>query len=276
MHDKAENAETIKGHGVAPETVFGLPAWAVTALAPLVVGLLGTTLALAGTPLNRVVIGGATRFGRSAGLWLFLPAALGVMLIAAAGVGLLRGLARWSYPWAYAVLVMVAMALVVLADDRPALVSPLMDGVLGLALLAAMGAVALVAARRSWIDALVAGLGFGAAFLLFNFSAVAVAPFHRVDLALLALPASLVFGGLIAAVARDGAVARWLAALVTAILAAGLMWLYTYGISGHSDWAPSLFAIRVVQVALIGLLGPLALAWLLRVRKPTSGVLANR
>jgi hypothetical protein len=252
-----------------------MPAWVVTALAPLIVGLLAVTLALAGTPLNRVVIGGPTRFRPEPGLWLLVPAALGLVLVAGAGLGMLRGLARWSYPWVYAVLVMVAMAMVVMAEDRPALISPVVDAVIGLALLGALVTAALVAARRDWSDALLAGLGFGAAFVLFNYSAVAVAPFHRLDLALLALPACLVLGGLIAAVARDGAAARWLAPLLTAMVAAGLMRVYTYGIA--SRWQPthSLYATRIVQVALIGLLGPLALAWLLRIRKSASGVLAE-
>jgi hypothetical protein len=241
----------------------------------LVVGLLGTTLALAGTPVNQVVMGGATRFRPTPGPWLLVPAALGLILVAGAGLGLLRGLARWSYPWAYAVLVMVAMAMVVMAEDRPALISPVVDAVIGLTLLGALAAVALVAARRGWVDALLAGLGFGAAFVLFNYSAVAVAPFHRLDLALLAVPASMVFGGLSAAVVRDGVAARWLAPLLTAMLSAGLMWVYAYGISARSHWAHSLFATRVVQIAVIGLLGPLALAWLLRRRGPASGVLAN-
>jgi hypothetical protein len=170
---------------------------------------------------------------------------------------------------------MVAMAMVVMAEDRPALISPVADAVMGLVLLGALVAVALVAARRGWIDALVAGLGFGAAFVLFNYSAVAVAPFHRLDLALLALPACVVFGGLIAAVARDGAAARWLAPLVTTMVSAGLMWMYTYGISARWDRPRSLFATRVVQVSVIGLMGPVALAWLLRMRKPASGVLAK-
>jgi hypothetical protein len=167
------------------------------------------------------------------------------------------------------------MAMVVMAEDRPALIAPVVDAVIGLALLGALAVVALVAARRGWIDALEAGLGFGAAFVLFSFSAVAVAPFHRLDLALLALPASLVFGGLIAAVVRDGVVARWLAPLLSAVVSAGLMWVYTYGVSGHWGRTDSLFAARVVQVAVIGLLGPLALAWLLRRRKPASGVLVK-
>jgi hypothetical protein len=274
MHNDAVNADTTEGRGSAPDMVLGMPAWALTALAPLIMGLLVTTLALGGMPLNHVVIGAATRFQPSFGLWLCLPAALGAVLVGGAGLGIARGLARWSYTWVYALWVVLTMAMVVMAEDQP-VISPVGDLMVGLALLVALAAVTLVAARRGRADALLAGLGFATAFVLANYAAVSVAPFHRLDLALLALPASLVFAGLIAVVMHNGTAAHWLAALLTAILGAALMWVYVYGTKGQWGLTGSLFATRVVQVAAIGLLGPVALAWLLQGLNRVSGALAG-
>ncbi len=262
MNDNVVDANKGTGRGGAPDTVLGIPEWVVTALA------------LGGMPLNRVVIGGATRFRPSAGAWLLLPAALGAVLAGGAGLGMVRRLARWSYTWVYALWVTATMAMVVMAEDQP-VISPAGDTMVGLVLLGALTAVTLVAARRGRDDALLAGLGFGASFVLVNYAAVSVAPFHRLDLALLALPASLVFAGLMATVVRDGAAARWLAPLLTAILGAGLMWVYVYGTKGQWGLTRSLFASRVVQVAVIGLLGPVVLAWLLQGLNRVSGKLAE-
>jgi hypothetical protein len=228
-------------------------------------GILLTTLVLAGLPLNRLVIGGRTGvMPLQFTVWHLVPISLGLLLVAAAGWALFGGLPRWGYTWLYAVLVMLSMALMALGDDRPFLIWPWVDAFIALALFGTLVAVAFHAARRGTVDALVAGLGFGTAFVLVNFSAVSVPPFRRVDLALLVLPAGLVFSGLIAWAARDGSRVGWAAAALTVALGAGLMALYTRALSGVWAGSGSLFATRVVQIAVIGLIGPPVLASLHR------------
>lgn len=246
-----------------------LPSWVLTALPPLIIGLLVTTLALAGVPLRELVVGGATPYRLSHfSPWHLVPAALAALVAAVAALGVLRGLPRWSYTWAYATVVIAAFAVVVLAEDRPALITPWVDALIALALLGALLGVALIAVLRGRLDALVAGLGFCSAFVLVSYSAVAVAPFRRVDLALLSLPAGLVFSALIAAAVRGIPRAEWVAAVLTVALGGGLIWLYASAISGVWALKASQFASRVVLYAAVGLMGPPLLAWLLDKRKP--------
>jgi hypothetical protein len=222
-------------------------------------------LVLAGLPLNRLVIGGRTAvMPLQFTVWHLVPVVLGLAVVGIAGWALREGLPRWGYTWLYAVLVLVAMALIVMGDDRPALISPLVDVLVALALFGTLVVVAYHAARRSTVDALVAGLGFASSFVLVNFSAVSVPPFRRVDLALLTLPAGLIFSALIAWVAQERPRAGWVAAAATTALGATLMVLYTRALSGVWPGRGTLFAMRVVQIAVIGLLGPPALAWALR------------
>jgi hypothetical protein len=171
----------------------------------------------------------------------------------------------------YALLVMASMALVVLGDDRPALISPVVDAVIALGILSSLALIALIAARRGRVDALVAGMGFAAAFVLVNFSAVAVPPFRRVDLALLALPAGLVFSLLLAWVRHSETRSWWIAAGGTLALAVGLMALYGSAVTGAWASKGSVFATRVVQVALIGLLVPPVMAWWFERRQADLG-----
>ncbi|UCC76634.1 MAG: hypothetical protein JSW37_14195 [Anaerolineales bacterium] len=254
--------ETTSGAGPLPE-------WLLAALPPLVVGLMVTALVLGSVTGNRLVVGGATPFRPGQfSVWQAIAGVLAVWLIGAAVLAALRGLPRWSYTWAYGSVVLVSFVLVLLADDQPTLISPLADALIGLTLLGILAGVGLIAARRGKADALLAGLGFCAAFVLVSFSAVAAAPFRRVDLAVLALPAALVFSAGIAAVARGEPGLQWVALVVTVGLAGGLMWLYAQAISGVWASSGSRFATRVVQIALIGLLGPAMLAWVLQRRRP--------
>ena len=228
----------------------------MAALPPMTIGLMLFTLVLAGVPWGELVIGGRSglRLGHLTAMYA-IPGALAVAIAGIAAWVVLSGIPRWGYAWVYSLLVMVSMALVVMGDDRPALISPVADAVIALALLGALAVVALIAARRSAADALAAGMGFAAAFVLVNFSAVAVPPFRRVDLALLALPAGWAL--------RGGAQARLVAAVLTTLLAAGLMSLYATTVTGEWAKTGSLFATRVVQIAVVGPVVPPVLAWAL-------------
>jgi hypothetical protein len=243
-------------------------AW-LTALPPLIIGLLIVSMALAGVPLNRLVIGGATPFRPlRLGVWHLIPAALGLLLIGGTLWGLVKGLPRWSYAWIYAVIVLVSFALTALGEDRPALVSPPVDALIAVAILCALAAVALLAAQRSQSDALIAGIGFSAAFALVSYSAVTVAPFNRLDLALLALPAGLVFSSLIAVAGRGQAAAQWTALVLTIILNIGLMWIYSHALPANWAVSAARFAIAVLRFALAGLVIPPLLAWVWQRRRP--------
>ena len=259
------------GTGSRLDSLFlagSVPPWLLAALPPLVVGVMVTALVLAGVPGTGLVIGGATPVRAvQLSVWHVMAGALAVLLIGIALLAALRGLPRWSYTWVYGSVVLVAFVLVLLADDQPTLISPLADALIGLTLLGVLAGVGLISMRRGKVDALVAGLGFCAAFVLVSYSAVAAAPFRRVDLALLALPAAVVFSAGVAAVARGEPGFQWVAPFVTVGLAVGLMWLYAQAISGVWASSGSRFATRVLQIALIGLLGPASLAWVLEQRR---------
>lgn len=240
----------------------------LTALPPLLIGWLVVSMALAGVPLNRLVIGGPTPFRpHDLSLWHAIPAGLGLLLIAGALWALRKGLPRWSYTWVYAVLVLVTFVLVVIGEDQPSLVSPVVDALIAAGILCALAAVALVAARRDPGDALVAGIGFAAAFALVSYAAVTAAPFSRLDLALLALPASGAYSALIVLAGRQRGAAPWAAAALTLGLTVGLMWLYASALP--QDWAASAarFAVAVLRFAFAGLIIPPLIAWLWR-RRP--------
>ena len=175
----------------------------------------------------------------------------------------------------FTVLVMVSMAVTILADDRPSLISPIVDAVIALGLLALLAGIAVAAARRGMTDALMSGIGFASAFLLANFSAVSVPPFRRVDLSLLVLPAGLVFSGLLTWVWRRGEQAGALAVVTTLAIGVGLMVVYARALPDQWALRGSLFATRVVQVAAIGLLAPPLLSWLFG-RAGRKGMPADR
>jgi hypothetical protein len=262
VHSEDRSNAGTRGRLDATSGTGPLPEWLVAALPSLVLGVMVTTLVLGSVPGNRLVIGGATPVRAAQfSAWQAIAGALAVLLIGVAVLAALRGLPRWSYTWVYGSVVLVAFVLILLADDQPTLISPLADALIGLTLLAILAGVSLIAARRGKVDALLVGLGFCAAFVLVSYSAVAAAPFRRVDLALLALPAAVLFSAGIAAVARGEPGLQWVALVVTMGLAVGLMWLYAQAITGVWASSGSRFATRVLQIAVIGLLGPTILAW---------------
>jgi len=261
------NAETSDNN--TPSAAPTVPHWLPIALPPLLIGVLLVTMALAGVPLSRLVLGGATPFRPDrVGVWHAIPAAFGLLLIGGALWGLVKGLPYWSYTWIYAVVVLVTYVLVVMAEDRSVLVSPIMDAVIAAAILCALAAIALLAARRGPSDALMAGIGFSAAFTLVSYSAVTAAPFNRLDLALLALPAGLLFSALIAVADSGQGTTRWAAFALTLGLTIGLMWLYSQSISGSWATSAARFATAVLRFAIAGLVIPPLLAWLWQQRRP--------
>jgi len=241
----------------------------VAALPPLGLAVMLAALVLAGVPLGQFVVGGRSGFSRTLlSVGYLVPAFLALAIVGVSARAATSGLPRWGLSWVFTVLVMVSMALTILAEDRPALISPIVDAVIALAVLALLAGLAVVAARRGMTDALMSGIGFASAFVLANFSAVSVPPFRRVDLALLVLPAGLAFSGLLVWAWRSGARAGAMAVLATLAVGVGLMMVYARALPDQWALRGSVFAIRVVQVAAIGLLAPPLLAWLLGRARP--------
>jgi len=247
--------------------------WVLAALPPLLFGLVLSLLVAVLVPLRSVVWGAATPLPRPVvGQTVWLPAAmLGLLLVVLIGgalVGLWRRCAAWSHTWSTAAVVSVAMALSIMADDVPYLISPFVDVLIMVALVLALAAVTLVAARRSMTEAALVALGFVSIFsLVAVFSAVA-SPMLRMDIALIMAPAGLAFAALITAFLRWQSGARWIVLALTAVLAGALIWTYAVGVASALSADIALKFVRVLGViAAVGFLAPLALGWLLSLRR---------
>lgn len=250
-----------------------IPVWLLAALPPLVLGLSLSLFVVVLVPLRSVVWGAATPLRLPlSGQTLWTPAAmLGLLILLLAGgalVGLWRRCAAWSLTWSTAAVVSVAMALSILADDVPYLVSPLVDQLLFLGLVLVLAAVTWIAARRSLSEAALVALGFTSAFgLTIAFSAVA-SPMLRVDVALGTAPAGLAFALLIAAYVRWQGGARWIVLVLTAVLAGALIWIYGAVVSSALSTDIAYKFLRVLgSIAAVGFLAPLALGWVLSLRR---------
>lgn len=249
-----------------------LPVWSRAALPPGLLGLLLSLCVVFSVPLRSVAWGGPTplnmlRAGEPGGA---PPAILGLLiliLVSGALIGLARRWPAWSYTWFAAAVVSLALVLSILADDVPYLISPLADQLLLLVLVLALAALSLVAAWRGLTEAALVTMGFTSAFALsVAFSAVA-APMLRMDIALAVAPAGLAFAFLIGVFLRGQGGARWMALLLTAVLAGGLIWVYTSAVAKALSVDVAWRFLRVlVAIAAAGFLVPLVLGWVVSVR----------
>jgi hypothetical protein len=179
-------------------------AW-LAALPPVIFGL-GTTITLLLMALmgGRLVIGGPTRvrFG-SPDLNVFLAIGIGVALLVALTLvvgGLLavvRRLPAWGYTWTGSAVLVVMSGLSVAAEDLPYLVSPVIDVVIMLVLLAMLAVAIGVAGWRGPLLGGLAGLSVTMILSLGIVCSVEAAPFSRLDIALLAGPLGLLYGGML-------------------------------------------------------------------------------
>ncbi len=242
------------------------------ALPPLLFGLALSAFLLAYVPWREVVWGGPTHYPTPSPSFapLIVPSIVGLGLICGGLLGAWRGLPRWSYTWAGGAVVAVLFALVLLGDELPYLISPTVDVLLVLGLLALLGALTCIAAWRCVADAGLVGLGMGGTFTTAVLFFASAAPFSRLDVSLLALPAGLAMAGLIMAYLRGGVAVKRAAVATTAMLTGAAIWGYGGVILAvMPDFDPS-FRWKLWAMAWAGLLGPPLLAWLLELRRPAA------
>lgn len=245
----------------------------LTALPPLILGVWLSGFVVVLVPLNSIVWGGATPLRVPlSGQVLRAPAVmLGLLVLVLVGgalVSVARRRAVWGHTWSTAAAVSVAMGLSILADDVPYLVSPLVDALMLVAIVLALAAVAFVAARRSMAEAVLVAMGFtSACSLVAGFMAVG-SPMLRMDIALLMAPAGLAFALLILAFLRGQGRVRWIALVLTAALAAVLISASGAAVASAVSASLAWNFLRLFGViGAVGLLAPLALGWVLALRR---------
>jgi hypothetical protein len=178
-------------------------AW-LAALPPVLLGLGITTSLLFRVPLSRVVIGGPTRVHYSSGI-ITGGMAIGIGAMALAALTLVIGgvvavaqrLPLWGHTWVGTAVMVIVVALTVVSDDLPYLVSPVIDLLIVLALMLLLGAALGAVAWRGPLLGGLAGLGTIMILSLVVVSWASNPPFNRLDVGLLAGPLGLIYGGLI-------------------------------------------------------------------------------
>jgi hypothetical protein len=227
---------TVEGRTVMPET-REYANWSIASRRQALVAALPPLLYGLGIAMKEPVTGGA---------WYAVPpwrlaAGVAMVLIPAAVIAigglfaLVRRLPDWGYTWVGAALMGLALLVKTLAEERADqgqfLISPVGDAAVGVVVLLAGLAVLIVAALRGWQQAGMVSIGLSATLGLSLCATVAVPPFHRHDLALLAGPLGLLVAVLTYAYARGPGSARGLGLTRIVILASvelvnvGLTWM---------------------------------------------------
>ena len=239
----------------------------LTALPPAFFGLALALLMLSLVPLNKLVVGGPTpliglvpRIG---------PLVLGFVVLAALAIGALwaaqQGLPAWTHVWTTGGVVAVAFMLMLAADEREFLISPLWDKAVLFCVLACLTALALVAAGRSAAQAALVGMGFASSLSMGVTFAHYAGPFYRVDRALWVAPAGLAFSALLVAAVVGDRRTRSLAVVLCSALAGTLLWSYDLTITPLLPSPPAVrFFVPLAAIAAVGMFAPLTLAHLLQ------------
>ena len=256
-----------------------LPRRAVAALPPLLLGLALSLLILAYVPPSQIVAGAATPVRLYRAAPAIVPATAVIVCVAIVAMGALwgvrRGLPAWSHTWTTAGVVLVAFGLMIAGDDREYVFSAAGDQLAAAALFAALVALAVVAARRSWPEAALVGVGFASSFSLAVFFTSTAGPMLRADIAVLAAPAGLVFAILTAMFYGGGWGSSGATLLGVAVTALALIGVYAAAVDRVLGAAISFSFLRILlgNVAL-GFVAPLALAWWFG-RRRVMGVVAG-
>jgi hypothetical protein len=252
------------------------PLWLLAALPPALFGLVLSLLVAVVMPLRSVVWGAATPLrlplsGQRLGVPAIMLGLLILLLVGGTLAGLWRRCAAWSHTWSTAAVVSAAMALSILADDVPYVVSPLIDALMLVALVLALAGVAFLAARRSMTEAALVTMGFtSASSMVAGFTAVG-SPVLRVDIALAMAPAGLAFALLTVAFLRWQGRTRWIAPGLAAILAGIIVWVSASAVASALSANLAQAFLRLFGViSAVGFLAPLALGWVLAPRHPLA------
>jgi len=241
----------------------------VTALPPALFGLGFSLILLIAVQPSRLVIGGPTAYPRRPNLGYPVVIGLGVLellLVGGALTGAWKRLPRWSLTWCGGAVPAVAFALMLAAEDRAFLISPLVDRALVLVLLGLLGAVALVASWRGWRHGALVGMGSCGMFMVFPCFFMAAAPWKRVDLAMLMAPVGGALSLLIFGFVRSRAGIAWVFVALAAALNAACLLLYMLVVLTRPEFVSGPeFILPLVLMAQGGLLGPPLLSLLITV-----------
>jgi hypothetical protein len=245
----------------------------LASLPPLLSGLALSAFLLGHVPLSQVLLGGPTPYLVTEPSFtpLFAPGLIGLLLVGGGLLGSWRRLPRWSYTWTTGSVVVVVLSLVLLGQELPYLVSPAMDVVIILGLLAIVAAVAVIAAWRGSLDAGLVGLGFASTFAVAVTFGATAGPLSRIDVGLFSTPAGLLCAVLIVAYLRGSMSVKRASIALTAMLAAALIWSYRAIIFVNMPaFSDNSFHWRLLAMATAGLLGPPLLTRFLDLRRPVE------
>jgi hypothetical protein len=206
----------------------------LAALPPMLLGLSIAISLLLRAPLSRLVIGGPTRIhciitgGMAVGIGVLVLAALTLViggLVAAA-----RRLPPWGYTWVGTTVMVIVVALMVVSDDLPYLVSPAIDLLIVLALMLLLGA---ALGAVGWRGPLLGGLAGLSTTMILSLVVVSWAsnpPINRLDVGLLVGPLGLLYGGLLYGFVTGPPARRVTLLAVGGLICLGMMVGVEYGI----------------------------------------------
>jgi hypothetical protein len=211
-------------------------AW-LAALPPVLLGLsIGISLLLR-APLSRLVIGGPTRIRYTPGVITGgMMVTIGVIVLASlilvigGVVAAARRLPLWGTTWVGTTVMVIVFALMVVSDDLPYLVSPLIDMLIALALMLLLAA---VLAAVGWRGPLLGGLAGLSTIMILSLVVVSWAsnpPMNRLDVGLLVGPLGLIYGGLIYGFVTGPPARRTALLAVGGLLCLATMFSVEYGV----------------------------------------------
>ena len=250
LGDPAELGRELKQvHGGATRR----DAW-LAALPPAIFGLSITLLFL-------LAIGLPTRVRYGPGINTALALGIGVLLLATLALAIggvvatARRLPIWGHAWTGAAAMSILFVLMLASDDRPHLVSPAVDGLILIALLLMMGGALGMAGWRGPLLGGLAGLSTTMIISLVVVFWASAAPFSRLDVALLAGPLGLLYGGLLYGFVIGPPARRAALLAVGGLLCLGTMGSVEYGVFwpwrlNHGE-AGQVWVLLAVCVALL-------------------------
>jgi hypothetical protein len=246
----------------------------LAALPPVLLGLsIGISLLLR-APLSRLVIGGPTRIHYTPGVITGgMMVTIGVIVLASlilvigGLVAVAQRLPLWGTTWVGTTVMVIVFALMVVSDDLPYLVSPLIDMLIALALMALLGA---ALGAVAWRGPLLGGLAGLSTIMILSLVVISWAsnpPINRLDVGLLVGPLGLVYGGLLYGFVTGSPARRTALLAVGGFLCLATMFAVEYGVF----WQWRVSHCQTGQPLILGAVGLAILAF-----GPAVGLVAQR